>query len=149
MSRPSFVSVILNTPPPRDPNDDDDDEDEEDEEEEDRDKNRRSFANQMIRSDGAATLRRSLETKMDEKFIIVWTIDGETTNIPHSTQDAALYQAEKLLRKHGCDLEIPYIWMMRYLRRLPFGSIESGCGDGVLPGSQPSKSKDGGAQQGQ
>jgi len=37
MSRPSFVSVILNTPPPRDPNDDDDDEDEEDEEEEDRD----------------------------------------------------------------------------------------------------------------
>ena len=36
MTRPSFVSVILNTPPPRDPNDDDDDEDEEDEEEEDR-----------------------------------------------------------------------------------------------------------------
>jgi len=85
---------------------------------------RRSFANQMIRSDGAATLRRSLETKMDEKFIIVWTIDGETTNIPHSTQDAALYQAEKLLRKHGCDLEItlhlddeisspPSIWFNR------------------------------------
>jgi hypothetical protein len=32
----SIVSVILNTPPPRDPNDDDD-EDEEDEEDEDRD----------------------------------------------------------------------------------------------------------------
>ena len=74
----------------------------------------------MIRSDGAATL----ETNMDEKFIIVWTIDGETTNIPHSTQDAALYQAEKLLRKHGCDLEItlhlddeisspPSIWFNR------------------------------------
>jgi hypothetical protein len=43
---------------------------------------------------------------MDEKFIVVWTIDGETTCIPHSTQDAALHQAEKLLREHGCDLEI-------------------------------------------
>ena len=43
---------------------------------------------------------------MDEKFIIVWTVDGETTSITHSTQDAALHQAEKLLRKHGCDLEI-------------------------------------------
>ena len=61
---------------------------------------------------------------MDEKFIIVWTIDGETTNILHSTQDAALHQAEKLLRKHGCDLEItlhlddersspPAIWFNR------------------------------------
>jgi hypothetical protein len=46
------------------------------------------------------------EDKMDEKFIIVWTVDGETTRIPHSTQDAALHQAEKLLREHGCDLEI-------------------------------------------
>jgi len=43
---------------------------------------------------------------MDEKFIVVWTIDGETTRIPHSTQDAALHQAEKLLREHGCDLKI-------------------------------------------
>ena len=33
----SIVSVILNTMPPRDPNDDDEDEDEEDEEDEDRD----------------------------------------------------------------------------------------------------------------
>jgi hypothetical protein len=33
-----------------------------------------------------------------------------------------------------------YIWMMRYLRRLPSGSIKSGCGNGVLPGSQPSES---------
>ena len=43
---------------------------------------------------------------MDGKFIVVWTIDGETARIPHSTQDAALHQAEKLLREHGCDLEI-------------------------------------------
>ena len=43
---------------------------------------------------------------MDEKFIIVWTVDGETTSITHSTQDAALHQAEKLLREHGCDLKI-------------------------------------------
>jgi hypothetical protein len=43
---------------------------------------------------------------MDEKFIIVWTIDGESMSIPHSTQDEALHQAEKLLREHGCDLEI-------------------------------------------
>jgi len=78
---------------------------------------------------------------MDETFFVVWTIDGETTRIPHSTQNAALHQAEKLLREHGCDLEITYIWMMRYLRRLPFGSIKSGCGSGVLPDSQPSESK--------
>jgi hypothetical protein len=43
---------------------------------------------------------------MDEKFIVVWTIDGETTRMPHSTQDAALHQAEKLFREQGCDLEI-------------------------------------------
>jgi hypothetical protein len=47
-----------------------------------------------------------LEDKTDEKFIVVWTSDGETTSISHSTQDAALRQAEKLLREHGCDLEI-------------------------------------------
>jgi hypothetical protein len=43
---------------------------------------------------------------MVEKFIVVWTIDGETTSVTHSTQDRALQQAEELLRKHGCDLEI-------------------------------------------
>ena len=43
---------------------------------------------------------------MEEKFIVVWTIDGETMSIPHSTQDEALHQAEKLLRKYGCGLEI-------------------------------------------
>ena len=42
---------------------------------------------------------------MEEKFIIVWTVDGETMNLPHSTQAEALHQAEKLLREHGCDLE--------------------------------------------
>jgi hypothetical protein len=30
---------------------------------------------------------------------------------------------------------------MRYLRRLPFGSIKSGCGSGVLPDSRPSEFK--------
>jgi len=43
---------------------------------------------------------------MVEKFIVVWTIDGQTTRVSHSTQDGALHQAEELLRKHGCDLEI-------------------------------------------
>jgi hypothetical protein len=43
---------------------------------------------------------------MEEKFIVVWTIDGETMSIPHSTQDQALHHAETLLREHGCDLEI-------------------------------------------
>jgi hypothetical protein len=67
---------------------------------------RRSCANQMRTSDEAVTGRRPSEGKMDEKFIVVWTIDGETTRMPHSTQDAALHQAEKLFREHGCDLEI-------------------------------------------
>jgi hypothetical protein len=78
---------------------------------------------------------------MDEKFIVVWTIDGETTRIPHSTQDAALHQAEKLLREHGCDLEItlhlddeisppPSIWFNKKRMRQ--------C---VLPDSRPSESK--------
>ena len=31
---------------------------------------------------------------MAEKFIVVWTIDGETMSMPHSTQDEALQQAE-------------------------------------------------------
>ena len=43
---------------------------------------------------------------MAEKFIMVWTIDDETMSMPHSTQDGALQRAEKLLREHGCDLEI-------------------------------------------
>jgi hypothetical protein len=43
---------------------------------------------------------------VEEKFIIVWTVDGETMNLPHSTQAEALHQAEKLLREHGCDLEV-------------------------------------------
>ena len=43
---------------------------------------------------------------MAEKFIVVWTIDGETMSMPHSTQDEALQQAETLLREHGCHLEI-------------------------------------------
>ena len=42
---------------------------------------------------------------MAEKFIVVWTIDGETMSMPHSTQDEALQQAETLLREHGCNLE--------------------------------------------
>jgi hypothetical protein len=43
---------------------------------------------------------------MAEKFILVWTIDAETLSMLHSTQEAALQQAEQLLREHGCDLEI-------------------------------------------
>jgi hypothetical protein len=50
--------------------------------------------------------RGEWETAMAEKFILVWTIDGETMSMSHSTQDEALRQAEKLLREHGCDLEI-------------------------------------------
>jgi hypothetical protein len=29
-----------------------------------------------------------LEDKMEEKFIIVWMVDGETMNLPHSTPAA-------------------------------------------------------------
>jgi hypothetical protein len=46
---------------------------------------------------------------MAEKFIVVWTIDGETMSMPHSTQDEALQQAETLLREHGCNLEITLV----------------------------------------
>jgi hypothetical protein len=63
----------------------------------------------MLSSFARATSRqpgRPSEDKMEEKFIVVWTIDGETMSIPHSTQDQALHQAETLLREHGCDLEI-------------------------------------------
>ena len=96
-----------------------------------------SFARTTSRQPG-----RPSEDKMEEKFIVVWTIDGETMSIPHSTQDEALHQAEKLLRKSmGAVWRSLYIWMMRYLRRLPSGSIKSGCGNGVLPGFQPSESK--------
>jgi hypothetical protein len=41
-----------------------------------------------------------------EQFTIVWTIRGETMTALHSTQNAALQQAKKLLCEHGCDLEI-------------------------------------------
>jgi hypothetical protein len=60
---------------------------------------------------------------MEEKFIIVCTVDGDTTRVAHSSQKEALHQAEKLLREHGCDLEItlhmddmsssPCIWFNR------------------------------------
>ena len=43
---------------------------------------------------------------MVEKFIVVWTIDGESVSMPHSTQNEALQLAENLLREHGSDLEI-------------------------------------------
>jgi hypothetical protein len=33
---------------------------------------------------------------MAEKFIVVWTIDSETMSKPHTTQEGALQQAEKL-----------------------------------------------------
>ena len=77
---------------------------------------------------------------MEEKFIVVWTIDGETMSIPHSTQDEALHQAEKLLRKYGCGLEItlhlddeisppPAIWFNKKRMR-----------QSCLAGSQPSES---------
>jgi hypothetical protein len=54
----------------------------------------------------AGTTESPLESNMAEKFIVVWTIAGETMSMPHSTQDEALQQAEKLMREHGCDLEI-------------------------------------------
>jgi hypothetical protein len=47
-----------------------------------------------------------MENNTVEKFILVWTIDGGTTTVSHSTQDAALQQAKELLRDHGCNLEI-------------------------------------------
>jgi hypothetical protein len=43
---------------------------------------------------------------MVEKFIVVWTMAGQTMSVSHSTQDEALQQAEELLRKYGYDLEI-------------------------------------------
>ena len=61
--------------------------------------------------------------RVAEQFIVVWTIDGETMSVPHSTQDAALEHAKELLRQNGCDLEIalhlnhisppPFIWFNR------------------------------------
>jgi hypothetical protein len=41
-----------------------------------------------------------------ENFIVVWTIDGETMSVPHSTQNGALQQAKELICEHGRDLEI-------------------------------------------
>jgi hypothetical protein len=41
-----------------------------------------------------------------ERFIVVWTIEGNKTETTHSTQKAALHHAEKLLREHGCNLDI-------------------------------------------
>jgi hypothetical protein len=58
-----------------------------------------------------------------EQFIVVWSIDGETASVPHSTQDAALQHAQELLRANGCGLDIalhlnqisppPFIWFNR------------------------------------
>jgi hypothetical protein len=58
-----------------------------------------------------------------ERFIVVWTIEGNTVSMAHSTQNAALQQAQELLRANGCDLEIalhlnqisppPHIWFNR------------------------------------
>ena len=55
----------------------------------------------------------AIEDKMEEKFIIVWMVDGETMNLPHSTQAEALHQAEKLLHEHGCDLDCPSSEILR------------------------------------
>jgi hypothetical protein len=77
---------------------------------------------------------------MAEKFILVWIINGETISMSHSTQDEALRQAEKLLREHGCDLEIT-LHLDRISPPPPFGSIRSGCRIGVWPDSRPFKSK--------
>ena len=41
-----------------------------------------------------------------DRFILVWTIDGETANRPHSTQNEALQRAEGLMRANGDDLDI-------------------------------------------
>ena len=46
---------------------------------------------------------------MEEKFIIVWMVDGETMNLPHSTQAEALHQAEKLCTSMGVIWISPYI----------------------------------------
>jgi len=61
--------------------------------------------------------------RVAEQFIIVWTVDGETANVRHSSQDAALQHAKELLRSNGCDLDIalhlnqisppPFIWFNR------------------------------------
>jgi hypothetical protein len=43
---------------------------------------------------------------MEDRFILVWTVDGESANMPHSTQNEALQRAEGLMREHGYDLDI-------------------------------------------
>ena len=67
---------------------------------------------------------------MAEKFIVVWTIGGETMSMPHSTQDEALQQAETLLREHGCNLEIT-LHLDRISPPLSIWSNKSGCSSGV------------------
>ena len=47
-----------------------------------------------------------IEDGLIEKFIVVWTIDGETTSAPYPSQDGALERARELLSKYGCDLDI-------------------------------------------
>jgi hypothetical protein len=47
-----------------------------------------------------------IEDGLIEKFIVVWTIDGETTSAPDPSQDGALERARELLSKYGCDLDI-------------------------------------------
>jgi hypothetical protein len=39
---------------------------------------------QPDRRDEVYILGGHLEDKMEEKFVIVWTVDGETTSVPHS-----------------------------------------------------------------
>ena len=77
---------------------------------------------------------------MAEKFIVVWTIDGETMSMPHSTQDEALQQAKLSCASMGAIWRSPCIWN-GYLRRLRFGSIKSGCSSGVSMDFQSFKSK--------
>ena len=77
---------------------------------------------------------------MAEKFIVVWTIDGETMSMPHSTQDEALQQAETLLREHGCNLEIT-LHLDRISPPLSIWFNKSGCSSGVSMDFQSFKSK--------
>jgi hypothetical protein len=74
---------------------------------------------------------------MAEKFIVVWTIDGETMSMPHSTQDEALQQAETLLREHGCNLEITLVVASTSAAAMIFfaAAIEIGSPYGVVGGA--------------
>jgi len=55
---------------------------------------------------GSMEFRDDVEARAFGNQVIRDLIGTQTTRIPHSTQDAALHQAEKLLREHGCDLDI-------------------------------------------